>query len=513
MQIHRRKAFGANRRGARSRGMLGLGLALLALGAAPVDAQVVTEYGTGITGFAQPFGITAGPVADGNLWFTEFQTSRIGRINPTTHVISEFSTGITGVVNPQGIALGSDGNLWFTESIVTRIGRIDPATQVITEFSTGISADPSFIAAGADGNLWFTEIGGNRIGQITPAGVVTEFQTGLTGFTGPLGITAGPDGNLWFTESLTGRIGQITTTGVITEFSTGITAGSDPFAITAGPDGNLWFTEQTANQIGRIDPTTHVITEFSAGISPSAGLDGITAGPDGNLWFTEFSTNKIGRITTAGVVTEYSVTGGSSPTIITSGPDGALWFTEHDGNRIGRITTVGPPSLQAAASRKVHGASGMFDLSLSLVPTNPTTEPRQGPAQTIVFIFDKPITAATAAITEGTATAGVPTFSGNDVIVDLTGVNDVQYVTVSLTNVTSSDGGTGGVGAARVGFLKGDVNASRLVAVTDLVVVNNQLGRPLTLANFVSDVNASGIITVLDKVVVNNALGHFLPAP
>jgi len=86
-------------------------------------------------------------------------------------------------------------------------------------------------------------------------------------------------------------------------------------------------------------------------------------------------------------------------------------------------------------------------------------------------------------------------------------------VTIDLTNVGSTDGGTGGTGSVRVGFLVGDVNASRLVAVTDLVVVNAQLGRALTGANFLSDVNTSGIITVLDKVVVNNALGHFLPAP
>ena len=167
----------------------------------------------------------------------------------------------------------------------------------------------------------------------------------------------------------------------------------------------------------------------------------------------------------------------------------------------------------SAVSRKAHGGAGTFDLPLSLVPTAPTTEPRQGPNQTIVFTFDKPLNAATVTITEGVATAAAPTFSGNDVVVALTAVNDAQYVTVSLTNVASTDGGTGGVATARVGFLRGDVNGSRLIAVTDLVVVNNQLGKPLTAANFVSDVNTSGIITVLDKVVVNNALGHFLPAP
>jgi len=179
--------------------------------------------------------------------------------------------------------------------------------------------------------------------------------------------------------------------------------------------------------------------------------------------------------------------------------------------------SVAAPVLQGIVSRKVHGASGTFDrvLTFTTPPTinhAPTIEPRAGPTFQLVFTYDKPLNAATATVTEGVATPS-SSIVGNTVVVNLTAVNDVQYVTVSLTSVGSTDGGTGGVGAARVGFLKGDVNSSRLVAVTDLVVVNNQLGKPLTAANFVSDVNASGIITVLDKVVVNNALGHFLPTP
>ena len=110
---------------------------------------------------------------------------------------------------------------------------------------------------------------------------------------------------------------------------------------------------------------------------------------------------------------------------------------------------VTPAALVSAVSRRTHGAAGTFDLTLSFVTPpaidhNPKTEPRQGPAQTIVFTFDKPINAATAAVTEGAATAGAPTFSGNSVTVGLTGVVDRQYVTVTLTNVAATDGSVGG---------------------------------------------------------------------
>ena len=174
-------------------------------------------------------------------------------------------------------------------------------------------------------------------------------------------------------------------------------------------------------------------------------------------------------------------------------------------------TTV--PVLQSAASRKVHGGAGTFDLPLSAVATNPTTEPRQGPAQTIVFTFDKPITGATAAINEGNATAAAPTFSGNDVIVDLTGVSNQQYVTVALTNVASSDGGSGGSGSVRVGFLTGDVNQNRVVTLADLGLVNAQLAQSVTGANFLKDVNASGTLSLADKGITNANLTKALPTP
>jgi len=187
--------------------------------------------------------------------------------------------------------------------------------------------------------------------------------------------------------------------------------------------------------------------------------------------------------------------------------------TVFPGGEIRGVLAAAAPALQSALSRRVHGAAGTFDLPLGNVVTNPTTEPRQGPAQTIVFTFDKPIASATATITEGTATAGAPTFSGNDVIVGLTGVTDRQYVTIALANVASVDGGSGGSGSVRVGFLLGDVNQSRVVLLSDLVLVNAQLAKLVTSANFLKDVNANGTLTLGDIIFVNANLAKALPAP
>src|SRR5947207_2362319 len=93
-------------------------------------------------------------------------------------IITEFNAGISAGAGLANIIAGPDGNLWFTEANIDRIGRITPAGAV-TEFSAGITAGarPYDITAGPDGNLWFTEGGIGRIGRITPDGVVTEFST------------------------------------------------------------------------------------------------------------------------------------------------------------------------------------------------------------------------------------------------------------------------------------------------------------------------------------------------
>src|SRR5579885_3133497 len=315
----------------------------------------ITEFAVPIAN-SDPEGIVAGP--DGNLWFTEYQSSKIGRITPSG-TITEFALPNANS-QPRGIATGPDGNLWFTEYGSNQIGRITPSG-TITQFalpnpcfnSSFCIAGPWGIIAGPDGNLWFTDPGGDQIGRITPGGRVTEFALPTPssnsggGYgnapggnnTASGGITTGPDGNLWFPEAGGDQIGRITPSGTITQFALP-TANSDPVEITLGPDGNLWFTETDGNQIGRITPEGRV-TEFALpndGSNPGA----ITAGPDGNLWFIEApyrGSDQIGRITPSGTITEFALPSATSDSgDITAGPDGNLWFTEVGSNRIGRIS-------------------------------------------------------------------------------------------------------------------------------------------------------------------------------
>lgn len=164
-------------------------------------------------------------------------------------------------------------------------------------------------------------------------------------------------------------------------------------------------------------------------------------------------------------------------------------------------------------SRKTHGAAGPFDLPLGVVVTNPTTEPRAGPVHTIVFTFQTAVMAAgTEAITEGTATIGAVTFSGNELTVPLSGVTDAQYVTLDVGSIALVGGGVG-AGTVRIGFLVGDVNQNRVVTVADVGLINSQLSQPVTAGNYLKDINASGAVSVADKAAANANLTRALPAP
>ena len=125
--------------------------------------------------------ITTGP--DGNLWFTEFGNSRIGRLT-TAGAFTEFAAGITTGANPFGIAVGPDGNIWFAEATVTgqfnTIGRLNLA-QSPDETTTTLRTSANTVVVGQTVTLTatVTALGG---------GVVTNARVDFYSGNSPVGL-------------------------------------------------------------------------------------------------------------------------------------------------------------------------------------------------------------------------------------------------------------------------------------------------------------------------------------
>jgi hypothetical protein len=164
-----------------------------------------------------------------------------------------------------------------------------------------------------------------------------------------------------------------------------------------------------------------------------------------------------------------------------------------------------PPVLLSAASRL-----GGFDAPIAL--TGPvSTECRGSGNYTAVLHFDSPIQSGAASVTSGTGTAGSVSFSGNDMLVNLSGVTDVQTLTLTATNVTSTTGGVLPSVGVNIGFLIGDTNGNRSVSSTDVAQTKSLSGVATTASNYRNDVNTNGTINATDIAIVKSKSGNTLP--
>jgi len=196
--------------------------------------------------------------ADGAMWFIASGLGTIGRIAGDGTVRYFPLRGISGV--PDGLVAGPDGQLWFPEYQTNRIGQLGMHGQVsevvgsrtIGDGTMGMIGDPRSRA------FWFTS--GSQIFRVAENGTTTAFQSN-EGDQEFADITTGADGKLlWWADDRTGAVGWINQDGAISGFALPH-ANVQPSSIIAGPDGNMWFSESHGGAIGRVTPDG-TITEF-----------------------------------------------------------------------------------------------------------------------------------------------------------------------------------------------------------------------------------------------------------
>ena len=241
----------------------------------------------------------------------------------------------------------------------------------------------------------------------------------------------------------------------------------------------------------------------------------------GDLFVTT-ANHLIRRVTPAGVVTTLagapwqngSQNGAGAaarfdaPTGLAFEYTGRLFVSDTNNNAV-RASAL-PFILNGAASRKTHDTAGTFSIQLARSGT-PTIEPRRGGANgdhTLVFNFNRQVASGSATVTSGTgAVAGTPTASGNDLIVNLTGVTDAQTVNVRLDNVADSAGQALPETTISVSFLLGDTNGSGAVNAGDALQTRSRAGQTVWTDTFSSDVNTDGLINSGDATIVRSRSG------
>ncbi|MDQ6625938.1 MAG: dockerin type I repeat-containing protein [Verrucomicrobiota bacterium] len=192
-----------------------------------------------------------------------------------------------------------------------------------------------------------------------------------------------------------------------------------------------------------------------------------------------------------------------------------------DSTRGGTFFTVG--GADSVVSRKTHGSAGDFDIDLPITGTR-GIECRNGGASgnfTLIYSFANTVTSV--ASVSVSAPNGSPSASGspgpnaNQYTVNLTGVTNAQYVTVTLNNVQTSGGISLAAVSTQMGVLNGDTNGDGAVNSGDTQQTRDRSGQLVDTTNFRSDVNLDGVINSADATVARNRAGTALtslqPAP
>ena len=175
------------------------------------------------------------------------------------------------------------------------------------------------------------------------------------------------------------------------------------------------------------------------------------------------------------------------------------------------VTPVSELSLTAAVSRKTHGAAGTFDINLLNANFGPECR-SSGGSHSLVFTFSDNVVSGNASLTSGTGSIlGSPSFNANTMTVNLTGVTDVQKITITLSNVTNSFAQVLPNTAVSMNMLIGDTSGNKTVNASDVAQTKLQSGQALTAANFREDINANGSINASDVSLVKSKSGNAIP--
>jgi hypothetical protein len=173
-----------------------------------------------------------------------------------------------------------------------------------------------------------------------------------------------------------------------------------------------------------------------------------------------------------------------------------------------------------------HGSAGTFDVNLPLTGTR-GVEPRSDGSlgagnYTLIFTFPNNLTSvASASVSSGTGSVSSTVLgpnanlnlTANQYEVNLSGVSNQQYITITLHTVQDSEGNTGDIVGPQMGVLIGDVDASGRVDSTDVFQVRQQTLQNANSSNFRADVDASGRIDSTDVFITRQQTLTSLPSP
>lgn len=313
----------------------------------------------------------------GMVWFTESNSSKIGRFDPADASFHEFI--VPGVGDMWGLAVDRGGGIWFTQysgkgsvnpgGMVTggghgRLVHLDPSNGSFSfvDIPT-VGSFPLRLAIDAQSRVWFTELLGSKIGVYDPSSSNLIEYPVPTNMSGPADLAFDRNGMLWFTETYASKIASFDPkNGLFKEYQLDTQNPADvissPVGIALAAEGSIWIADHGGNWIGQFQPTTGTLSKYPthvppADVYPISIPNGLLIDQHGQVWFSEHGGNSIGYYDPdRRIMLEYRIPTGpvSTSLWIALAPNGNIWFTEWMMNQIGVVHANLPIPLSLTVS-------------------------------------------------------------------------------------------------------------------------------------------------------------------
>ena len=340
-----------------------------------------------------------GVAADGKVYFTEYNTNKIGQLDPATNQIRERSAD----GGPYGLYVSPGGTLHYTlaganavETMVFHGGTSRANLPTPAAFPGTLVAAPT---GPGQVNLWLPERNAGKVARFAPAQipipmiyitthpttvlpttaqltgassvVVPQFDpgnpmlpppialvmpTGIPPFAeweGPSGanrVAVAPDGRIWFTDG--GSLVTVLDPTTNTLLYYGLPSGTQALAVIVGPNGWVWFTDTSRPAIGVLNPNNQDVRLWP--IPGGAQPFDLVRDSTGTIWFTDRLANAIGELNpVANQMVLYPLGANTRPAFLALDAQEQVWFTAEWGNYVGRLAVapvLGPPPSDPSPS-------------------------------------------------------------------------------------------------------------------------------------------------------------------
>jgi len=188
---------------------------------------------------------------DNNIWIAVVDTDMLLVYNQNSKEFEQFLRVPTSESGPSALLLDDNGNMWFAEALSGKIGVVDSKTFEITEFVPDTPLDEPFaLLFDKSGSLWIAEHIGPGITKFDPILETFDHVNVPNPESLPFGMAIDKYDNIWFGQHVIDELGvydpyndqlieiPIPTPESFTQF------------ITADDNGDIWFVEQRTKKLG-----------------------------------------------------------------------------------------------------------------------------------------------------------------------------------------------------------------------------------------------------------------------